>query len=100
MDRLKVVFLSSGQHQDLAINGCSDFDGEFMYGLDGEEIWYADFKKGDGVYPQPDFIDPIRYEEGIYSSAVANQQICKANLEIARKGNKGMPAERGKNSRL
>lgn len=99
-DRLKVVFLFSGQHEDIAINGCSDVDGEEMYGLDGEEVWYADFKKGEGVYPQPDFIDPITYEEGTYSSAVADQQICKTNLGIARDGNKDMPAKLGKNSTL
>lgn len=71
-----------------------------MFGLDGEELWYADFKKGEGVHPLPDFIDPFKYEEGTYSSAVADQQICKSNLGIAREGYKDRPRELGKNSKI
>ncbi|KAM4612315.1 H-2 class II histocompatibility antigen, A-U alpha chain-like [Polymixia lowei] len=67
-------------HEDIAIDGCSDTDGEKMFGLDGEEMWYADFNKHKGVYPQPKFIDPITYEEGAYELAVANQARCKQNL--------------------
>ncbi|MEQ2303729.1 hypothetical protein AMECASPLE_019903 [Ameca splendens] len=83
-------------HEDLAINGCSDSDGEFMYALDAEEMWVADFKKGEGVYPQPPFIDPIRYQEGAYEQAVANQQICRSNLKNSRIGMKDVPVEKGK----
>lgn len=71
-----------------------------MYGLDGEEIWYADFRKGEGVYSLPVFIDPISYEEGVYAQALANQQVCKINLEISRKGNKDIPAQLGKKCEL
>lgn len=99
-DGLKVVFLFSGQHEDMAITGCSDFDGEKMYGLDGEELWYADFRKQEGVYPQPDFVDLVKFEEGVYSQAVADLQVCKFNLGIGRKGNKDMPRELGKNSKI
>ncbi|CAF91234.1 unnamed protein product [Tetraodon nigroviridis] len=84
---------ADGRHEDVHIRGCSDFDGEDMYGLDGEERWYADFKRGEGVYALPDFVDPLKFPEGTYSQAVADQQICKINLGISRKGNKDMPRE-------
>ncbi|KAM4595886.1 H-2 class II histocompatibility antigen, A-U alpha chain-like [Polymixia lowei] len=73
-------------HEDIHIRGCSDTDGEEMYGLDGEELWYADFIKHEGVYPQPKFIDPMTYEEGVYEAAVANLAVCKQNLVYARRG--------------
>ncbi|XP_047241296.1 HLA class II histocompatibility antigen, DR alpha chain-like isoform X1 [Girardinichthys multiradiatus] len=81
-------------HEDLRITGCSDSDGEFMYSLDTEEMWVADFKKGEGVYPQPPFIDPITYREGVYESAVADLQVCRFNLKIRREAMKGTPLER------
>uniref|UniRef100_A0A3B3VQN5 RLA class II histocompatibility antigen, DP alpha-1 chain-like n=1 Tax=Poecilia latipinna TaxID=48699 RepID=A0A3B3VQN5_9TELE len=68
-------------HEDLHITGCSDSDGEDMYALDREQLWYADFKKKEGVDPQPPFIDHIRYSEGTYELAVADQQICRSNLK-------------------
>lgn len=67
-----------------------------MIGLDEEEIWHADFRRGVGVYSVPTFIDPIAYEEGIYAQALAEQQVCKINLEISRKANKDIPAQLGK----
>uniref|UniRef100_A0A3B5PYX3 H-2 class II histocompatibility antigen, A-U alpha chain-like n=1 Tax=Xiphophorus maculatus TaxID=8083 RepID=A0A3B5PYX3_XIPMA len=69
-------------HEDLAIVGCSDSDGEMMYALDGEELWYADFKKGKGVDPQPPFVVHTSYREGVYEQAVANQQVCRSNLKF------------------
>nr|AFD01255.1 MHC class II alpha subunit [Oreochromis niloticus] len=80
-------------HEDIAINGCSDSDGEMMYGLDGEEVWYADFNKQTGVESLPDFADPIDFP-GHYEQAVANQQICRANLKVDSKGMKDFPLER------
>ncbi|XP_039996168.1 HLA class II histocompatibility antigen, DP alpha 1 chain-like isoform X2 [Xiphias gladius] len=77
-------------HVDLAITGCSDTDGENMYALDGEEMWYADFINKRGVEPQPGFIDQTSYEEGAYERAVANQQICKSNLKNGRIGMKDL----------
>uniref|UniRef100_A0A3Q3BKC3 HLA class II histocompatibility antigen, DR alpha chain-like n=1 Tax=Haplochromis burtoni TaxID=8153 RepID=A0A3Q3BKC3_HAPBU len=68
-------------HRDIAINGCSDSDGEMMYGLDGEEVAYADFNKQEMIYPQPPFIDPFTYQEGTYETAVANLQVCQQNLK-------------------
>ncbi|XP_067446827.1 RLA class II histocompatibility antigen, DP alpha-1 chain-like isoform X2 [Thunnus thynnus] len=80
-------------HEDLNIVGCSDSVGENVFTLDGEELWYADFKNKRGVYPQPSFIDPIQYEEGTYDDAVANQQICKSNLNNSRVGMKDIPVK-------
>nr|ADZ99162.1 MHC class II antigen [Epinephelus coioides]ADZ99163.1 MHC class II antigen [Epinephelus coioides] len=100
MKMMVVLVLSSvlcvsadGLHKDLNIAGCSDSDGEEMYTLDGEEKWYADFINKKGVEPQPSFIDHISYVEGTYESAEANQQICRQNLETARKVMKDVPVE-------
>ncbi|XP_059180503.1 H-2 class II histocompatibility antigen, A-D alpha chain-like isoform X2 [Centropristis striata] len=49
-----------------------------MIGLEGEEIWYADFKNKKGVEPQPSFIDHITYP--LYEQAVGDLQNCKQNL--------------------
>uniref|UniRef100_A0A3P8UEA1 Ig-like domain-containing protein n=1 Tax=Amphiprion percula TaxID=161767 RepID=A0A3P8UEA1_AMPPE len=80
-------------HEGGQIGGCSDSDGEMMYTLEGEELWYADFKYGTGVMPQPDFIDPIRFPEGTYEEAVADLQICKTNLQVCRQAMKDLPVE-------
>ncbi|XP_013763629.1 HLA class II histocompatibility antigen, DR alpha chain-like [Pundamilia nyererei] len=79
-------------HEDIAIVGCSDSDGEEMYGLDGEELAYADFNKQEEIYPQPPFIDPITYPGG-YEQAVADQQVCRENLKNFGKGMKDYPPE-------
>uniref|UniRef100_A0A3Q0R3N0 Ig-like domain-containing protein n=1 Tax=Amphilophus citrinellus TaxID=61819 RepID=A0A3Q0R3N0_AMPCI len=80
--------------RDLYIMGCSDSDGEDLYGLEGEEVAYADFNKQTEVYPQPPFIDPITYREGTYENAVANQQICKQNLKVDLQAYKNPPLQR------
>ncbi|KAL7375268.1 hypothetical protein ABVT39_014509 [Epinephelus coioides] len=80
-------------HKDFSITGCSDSDGEHMFALDGEEMWYADFINKKGVEPQPSFIDHMSYPEGAYESAVTNLQICKQNLNTARKAIKDIPVE-------
>ncbi|KAF1381168.1 hypothetical protein PFLUV_G00171730, partial [Perca fluviatilis] len=79
-------------HEDLAIGGCSDSDGENMYSLDGEETWYADFINKRGVDPQPSFIDHITFPGG-YQQAEANQQICRANLKVDREAYKNPPLQ-------
>uniref|UniRef100_A0A3P9DQM2 HLA class II histocompatibility antigen, DR alpha chain-like n=2 Tax=Maylandia zebra TaxID=106582 RepID=A0A3P9DQM2_9CICH len=79
-------------HSDISTVGCSDSDGEYMYGLDGEEKWYADFNKKEMIYPQPPFMDHGTYP-GAYEQAVANQQVCKTNLQTARKVMKDFPLE-------
>nr|AYN72120.1 MHC class II antigen alpha chain [Oreochromis niloticus] len=78
-------------HEDIQIVGCSDSDGEEMYGLDGEEKWYADFNKHKGVDAPPDFIGSFNLQEGAYDTAVANQQLCRANLKAVRVGMKDFP---------
>ncbi|XP_018542858.2 mamu class II histocompatibility antigen, DR alpha chain [Lates calcarifer] len=80
-------------HEDLSISGCSDTDGEQMFSLDGEELWFADFINKRGVEPQPSFIDHISYQEGTYEAAEADQQICRQNLKILRQVNKDVPLE-------
>uniref|UniRef100_A0A3B5PXX9 H-2 class II histocompatibility antigen, A-U alpha chain-like n=1 Tax=Xiphophorus maculatus TaxID=8083 RepID=A0A3B5PXX9_XIPMA len=87
-------------HEDLAIVGCSDSDGEMMYALDGEELWYADFKKGKGVDPQPPFVVHTSYREGVYEQAVANQQVCRSNLKVCRSAMKDIPDENDAPSNL
>ncbi|KAM9335685.1 RLA class II histocompatibility antigen, DP alpha-1 chain-like [Symphorus nematophorus] len=72
-------------HEDIAISGCSESDGEEMYALDGEEKWYADFINKKGVEPLPSFVDPFSYQEGTYESAVTNQEVCKFNLNLGLK---------------
>ncbi|XP_047194918.1 H-2 class II histocompatibility antigen, A-U alpha chain-like [Hippoglossus stenolepis] len=84
---------AEGLHEDLAVIGCSDSDGEFAYNLDGEEMWYADFINNRGVYPQPSFIDHMSYQEGVYQQAVANVQICKGNLGTLRQALKDFKLE-------
>ncbi|XP_054863351.1 mamu class II histocompatibility antigen, DR alpha chain-like [Amphiprion ocellaris] len=81
------------QHEDLAINGCSDSDGEKMYTLDREEVWYADFINQRGVEPQPDFIDHMSVP-GAYEQAVSELQICKQNLNVVRAAMKDVPLEK------
>nr|AYN72152.1 MHC class II antigen alpha chain [Oreochromis niloticus] len=85
---------ADGQHSDISIAGCSDSYGEHMYGLDGEEVGYADFNKKEFIYPQPPFIDPLNYGEGAYESAVANLQICRQNLKVDLQAYKNPPLQR------
>uniref|UniRef100_A0A7N8XIP5 Mamu class II histocompatibility antigen, DR alpha chain-like n=1 Tax=Mastacembelus armatus TaxID=205130 RepID=A0A7N8XIP5_9TELE len=71
-----------------------------VYGLDGEEKWYADFVNKRGVEPQPSFIDHTSYEEGAYEGAVAQQQVCKQNLKLTRNAVKDLPLENEKRQHL
>uniref|UniRef100_A0AAR2L098 Ig-like domain-containing protein n=1 Tax=Pygocentrus nattereri TaxID=42514 RepID=A0AAR2L098_PYGNA len=80
------------QHKDSHIVLCSETDKEVLYGLDGEEMWHADFSEGKGVITLPEFADPFSYAEGTYESAVAEAEICKQNLDIITKAYK-YPAE-------
>uniref|UniRef100_A0A3P8R7U6 Ig-like domain-containing protein n=1 Tax=Astatotilapia calliptera TaxID=8154 RepID=A0A3P8R7U6_ASTCA len=80
-------------HEDIAISGCSDSDGEDMYGLDGEELAYADFNKQEMIYPQPPFVDPMTVPGG-YESSVAFQHTCRENMKLFGKGMKDFPLER------
>ncbi|XP_029591961.1 H-2 class II histocompatibility antigen, A-U alpha chain-like [Salmo trutta] len=77
-------------HIDLYVSGCSDSDGVGVFGLDGEEKWYADFNKGKGVVVQPPFSDPLNYDR-FYEHAVGSQEILKANLAKCIKAYKNPP---------
>ena len=91
----QLVFLFSVLHDEIYMTGCSASDGEEMYGLDGDVLFYADFKNKKGVYPQPDFVG-FRFVEGVYQTAEANQQICKQSLDVSRKALKDFPLESGR----
>nr|XP_024657295.1 H-2 class II histocompatibility antigen, A-U alpha chain [Maylandia zebra] len=79
-------------HSDISTVGCSDSDGENMYGLDGEELAYADFNKQEFIYPLPPFIDPMTVPGG-YESSVAFQHTCRENMKLFGKGMKDYPPE-------
>uniref|UniRef100_A0A6Q2XL88 Ig-like domain-containing protein n=2 Tax=Esox lucius TaxID=8010 RepID=A0A6Q2XL88_ESOLU len=68
-------------HIDLSIDGCSDSDRVNTIGEDGDELWFADFNKHQGVGALPPFADPISFQ-GLYERAVSSQQICKHNLVV------------------
>lgn len=68
-----------------------------MYGLDGEERYYADFNKQKEIYVLPPFADPVT-NPGAYEAAVGNQQVCRSNLKIRRDAMKDIPLEHGKHN--
>uniref|UniRef100_A0A668A0V3 Ig-like domain-containing protein n=1 Tax=Myripristis murdjan TaxID=586833 RepID=A0A668A0V3_9TELE len=76
----------------LAVAGCSDSDAENMYGLDGEERWYADFKNHRGVIALPKFADQTSFP-GYYEQAVAQQEVCKQSMAADRRAFKNQPPE-------
>uniref|UniRef100_A0A3B1IVT4 H-2 class II histocompatibility antigen, A-Q alpha chain-like n=1 Tax=Astyanax mexicanus TaxID=7994 RepID=A0A3B1IVT4_ASTMX len=69
-------------HRDISLILCSETDREQIYGLDGEEMWHADFRLEKGVMTLPQFADPYSYVEGTYEGAVSNIETCKSNLAI------------------
>nr|AFD01258.1 MHC class II alpha subunit [Oreochromis niloticus] len=83
---------ADAQHSDITIIGCSNSDGEYMLGMDGEEIGYADFNKQEFIYPQPPFVDPMTIP-GVYAQAVGEQQTCRENMKRFGKGMKDYPPE-------
>ncbi|XP_008433460.1 H-2 class II histocompatibility antigen, A-U alpha chain-like [Poecilia reticulata] len=88
-----VLWVSAGVlHEDRHVDGCSDSDGESVYALDREVLWYANFQRGEGVEPLPPFVDNISYPGG-YELAVANQQVCRMNLKTMRTAMKDIPDE-------
>ncbi|XP_053199703.1 mamu class II histocompatibility antigen, DR alpha chain-like [Scomber japonicus] len=89
---LCVSFCEDDLYENVFISGCSDSDGEMMYGVEGEEIWYADFRNQRGVDALPDFADLSEFP-GFYEQAVAEFQLCKQNLEVVRDDMKNIPLE-------
>ncbi|XP_065103535.1 HLA class II histocompatibility antigen, DP alpha 1 chain [Paramisgurnus dabryanus] len=83
---LTLVVLVSSEldvvHEETHVLGCSDTEEEFIYGLDGEVMFYADFNKQEGKMSLPEFADPVSFPEETYQAALANIQICKQNLDV------------------
>ncbi|XP_037336086.2 H-2 class II histocompatibility antigen, A-U alpha chain-like [Pungitius pungitius] len=92
---LSAVFCVSADvsHEGILVTGCSDTDEEFLFGLDGEELWYADFKQGKGVNPQPTFVVPMDVP-GDYEYALSEQRMCRNILKMDREAYKDLPLER------
>ncbi|XP_062397847.1 H-2 class II histocompatibility antigen, I-E alpha chain-like [Sardina pilchardus] len=67
-------------HVAVDMVGCTDSDGEVMYGLDGEETGHADWKAQKFVMTLPAFADPFAYPESAYESALTQQKSCKEHL--------------------
>uniref|UniRef100_A0A669E8K7 Ig-like domain-containing protein n=1 Tax=Oreochromis niloticus TaxID=8128 RepID=A0A669E8K7_ORENI len=81
-----------GLYEMNSVSSCSDTDGEDVLILDDEVVWYADFNKRKGVDSLPAFADHPSFE-GKYEEAVANQQVCRQNLKVARTAMKDFPKE-------
>lgn len=67
-----------------------------MFGLNREELWYADFEKQMDVYPQPPFVQPISFGDEAYKIAVANLYGCRQFLQLSETAMKDFPPRRGK----
>ncbi|CAI5659899.1 RLA class II histocompatibility antigen, DP alpha-1 chain-like [Oreochromis aureus] len=87
-------------HTDIHVVGCSYIHGGVMFGLDREELWYADFEKQVDVYPQPPFIQLISFGDGAYETAVSNLYGCRQLLQLSRTGMKDYPLQRDAPSRV
>ncbi|KAK1876019.1 RLA class II histocompatibility antigen DP alpha-1 chain [Dissostichus eleginoides] len=79
-------------HDDLGFTGCSVSDEEFMFALDAEELWHADFKAGKVVDAQPSFIP--EHIGGSYEGAQGNLQVCRSNLGVDREAYKNVSLEK------
>lgn len=73
---------------------CSEKDKEFMWGLEGDELFYADFEKKEGVVMLPPFADPIGFPTQ-YEFAEANMPICLQNLKVVTEDFKDQPVPQG-----
>jgi len=81
-------------HKDFRLFGCSYTDKEVLFGLNGEEIYYADFVKGVAVDALPDFVEHPSFP-GLYEFALTNIQVCKTNLDVAIKAYKNPQEKMG-----
>ncbi|KAK9970370.1 hypothetical protein ABG768_026317 [Culter alburnus] len=66
-------------HEYFGIHGCSETDGEDMHGIDGEEMWHADYNQKRGVVTLPDFGNPIVFP-GYYETSVIEMKGCKSDV--------------------
>ena len=53
-----------------------------MWGLDGEEMWHADFREWKGVSTLPGFGDHFGFGAGAYDGAVQEMEYCKQDLDL------------------
>ncbi|XP_060787141.1 H-2 class II histocompatibility antigen, A-U alpha chain-like [Neoarius graeffei] len=81
---------SQFKHQHLQITECSEKNKEFMLGSDGDEEFYADFEKKNGVTMLPPFADPIEYP-GVYELAEGEMAACQQNLQVLTEDFKDRP---------
>ncbi|XP_004575941.2 SLA class II histocompatibility antigen, DQ haplotype D alpha chain isoform X2 [Maylandia zebra] len=81
-------------HTDIHVVGCSYIHGGVMFGLNREELWYADFEKQMDVYPQPPFVQPISFGDEAYKIAVANLYGCRQFLQLSETAMKDFPPRR------
>ena len=82
-------------HEHINVLGCSDTDAEYMYGLDGEVIEYADFIKQKAVNAMPPFAGQLIYT-ALYEQALGEREICRASLAVMRKVYKDIHLDQGK----
>ncbi|XP_051508814.1 H-2 class II histocompatibility antigen, A-U alpha chain-like isoform X2 [Myxocyprinus asiaticus] len=66
-------------YRDIQYSGCSDTETEFIYGLDGEELYHSDFNRQEGIVTAPNFADPVSFP-GFYDLGVALTAHCKVRL--------------------
>ncbi len=66
-----------------------------MHGLDGEEMWHADFNQKRGVVTLPDFAIPIGFPD-FYETSVIEMTGCKSDVAFLTKIFKSPPPEMGK----
>lgn len=66
-----------------------------MHGLDGEEMWHADFNQKRGVVTLPDFAIPLGFPH-FYETSVIEMTGCKSDVAFLTNIFKSPPPEMGK----
>ncbi|KAJ8357983.1 hypothetical protein AAFF_G00046920 [Aldrovandia affinis] len=87
-------------HIDNYVVGCktNDTDSEDDAQLDGNEMFYVEFKNKEAVMTLPKFVDDWKAAETWVQQAQAQHQICLSNLNVAVKAEQSPPEEIGENS--
>ncbi|XP_061101898.1 H-2 class II histocompatibility antigen, A-U alpha chain-like [Conger conger] len=78
-------------HINIAVRACqtNDTAPEDEVQLDGDEMFYVDFKNKEVILSLPDFAD--KFTESWYESAQANHAICLNNLDVSVKSENDPP---------
>lgn len=66
-----------------------------MHGIDGEEMWHADYNQKRGVVTLPDFGNPIVFP-GYYETSLIEMKGCKSDVATLTNIFKSPPPEMGK----